>query len=79
MSTVDLQTEIIRLLRNERNTTVLEAIRMLLKREEADDGDVLTTEELARLDEQRAEHLNGTSKSYTAEESLRMIREGFKE
>ncbi|MCC6839106.1 MAG: hypothetical protein IT230_03005 [Flavobacteriales bacterium] len=77
MNTLDLQTEIIQLLREERNTSILEAIRMLLRREEADMDEDFTPEELAELDAQRAEHLKGESKSYTAEESIRMIRDGF--
>lgn len=79
MSTAELQTEIIQLLREERNTNILEAIRMLLRREETDTDEDLTAEELAELDAQRADHLSGKSKSYTAEESIRMIRDGFHE
>lgn len=79
MTAIDLQTEIIQLLREERNTSILEAIRMLLRREEADTDEDFTAEELAELDAQRADHLSGKSKSYTAEESIRMIREGSKE
>ncbi|MBS1937092.1 MAG: hypothetical protein JSS84_04695 [Bacteroidetes bacterium] len=78
MSTIDLQTEIMQLLREERNTSILEAIRMLLRREEADTDEDFTAEELAELDAQRADHLSGKSRSYTEEESIRMIREGFK-
>lgn len=77
MSTIDLRTEIIQLLHEERNTSILEAIRMLLRREDAEADDELTPEDLAELDAQRAEHLSGKSKSYTAEESIRMIRKGF--
>ena len=79
MTAIDLQTEIIQLLREERNTSILEAIRMLLRRAEADTDEDFTAEELAELDAQRADHLSGKSKSYTAEESIRMIREGPKE
>lgn len=79
MSTSELQIEIIQLLREERNTSILEAIRMLLRREEAEIEEDFTAEELAELDAQRADHLSGKSRSYTAEESIRMIREGFQE
>lgn len=79
MSAIDIQTEIIQLLREERNPSILEAIRMLLRREEADTDEDFTAEELAELDAQRADHLSGRSRSYTAEESIRMTREGFKE
>lgn len=78
MTALDLQTEIMQLLREERNTSILEAIRMLLRRDEGEADDEFTAEEVAELDAQRADHLSGKSRSYTAEESIRMIREGFK-
>ncbi|HRH68073.1 MAG TPA: hypothetical protein PLB89_01070 [Flavobacteriales bacterium] len=78
MSALDLQAEIMQLLREERNMSILEAIRMLLLRDEGEVDDDFTAEELAELDAQRADHLSGKSKSFTAEESIRMIREGFK-
>ncbi|HQV51290.1 MAG: hypothetical protein IPI00_15875 [Flavobacteriales bacterium] len=37
-----------------------------------------TDKEIAELEAQRTDHLSGKTKSYTAEESIRMIREGFK-
>ncbi|MBX2973253.1 MAG: hypothetical protein KF797_09130 [Flavobacteriales bacterium] len=81
MSAIDIRTEIIQLLGEERNTSILEAIRMLLRREEeeAETDEDFTAEELAELDAQRADHMSGRSRSYTEEESIRMIREGFKE
>ncbi len=38
-----------------------------------------TDEEVAELEAQRADHLSGKTKSYTVEESIRMMREGFTE
>jgi hypothetical protein len=35
-----------------------------------------TEEEIAELEAQRSDHLSGKTQSYTAEESIRMIREG---
>lgn len=37
-----------------------------------------TDEEIAELDRRQARHLSGESRSYTQEEALRMMREGFK-
>jgi hypothetical protein len=54
MTALHLQTEIEQLLRKEKNITVLEAIRMLLRREETQEDD-LTDEEVAELDAQRAD------------------------
>jgi hypothetical protein len=73
MSALHLQAEIQQLLRKEKNLTVLEAIRMLLLREEPREDD-LTDEDIAELDKRRARRLSGESKGYTAEESIRMLR-----
>lgn len=37
-----------------------------------------TDEEIAELDRRQARHLSGESRSYTQEEAMRMMREGFK-
>jgi hypothetical protein len=46
--------------------------------EVVEEDEDFTDEEIAELDQQRADHLSGKTKSYTAEESIRMMREGFK-
>ncbi len=74
MSAADLRTEIIQLLREERNTSILEAIRMLLRRDEADTDEDFTAEELAELDKRCARRMSGESKGSSAEESIRMLR-----
>lgn len=79
MTAIELQTEIMRLLAAERNTSVLEAIRMLLRRGEADGADdEYTEEDIAELDRRREERLRGEVPSHTMEESLRLARDGFK-
>ena len=78
MSITDTRTTIIHLLQQEQDVSLLDAILKLLRREEVPDEE-FTAEELAELDAQRADHLMGKSRSYTAEESLRMIREGSRE
>ena len=45
---------------------------------EASGEDGYSDEELAELDRRQARHLSGESKSYTREEAIRMMREGFK-
>ena len=45
--------------------------------EEVDEDD-FTDEEIAELDRQQAQHLSGETKSYSREEAIRMMREGFK-
>ncbi len=78
MTAIELRSEIMQLLREESNTAVLEAIRMLLRREEAEKEEI-TDEELAELEAQRADRISGKTKFVSEEESIRMIREGGKE
>ncbi|MBL7950905.1 MAG: hypothetical protein JNM62_04240 [Flavobacteriales bacterium] len=77
MTALQLQAEIQRLLRKEKNAAVLEAIRMLLRREEPQEDD-LTDEEIAELDKRRADRISGKVKFISEEESIRMIRGGRK-
>jgi hypothetical protein len=51
---------------------------MLLRREEAEEEE-MTDEELAELDEQRADRISGKTRFVGEEDSIRMIREGGKE
>ncbi|MBK7247320.1 MAG: hypothetical protein IPI05_06595 [Flavobacteriales bacterium] len=51
MTTLELRAEIKQLLSREKNTSVLEAIRMLLRREDAETDDDFTDEELAELEQ----------------------------
>lgn len=77
MSTAELRTEITDLLRQEENTSVLQAIRMLLRRAEAEDD--LTDADIAELEARRAARLSGKSTFHTVEESMRIVREKAKE
>ncbi|MCO6482692.1 MAG: hypothetical protein J5I62_07850 [Flavobacteriales bacterium] len=74
MTALQLQAEIKRLLDQERNINVLEAIRMLLRREDPTVEDDFTEEELAELDKRRERHLRGEGTSYTLEESIARLR-----
>ncbi len=75
MSTIDLRAEIMQLIKDERDTSVLEAIRILLQRvRQGQEDDDFTAEEIAELDRRRAEYLRGDGISYTAEESLQRLR-----
>lgn len=77
MTAIELRTEIMRLLREEENTSILEAIRLLLRREEAEE-DTYTEEDIAELDRRREERLRGDLPAHGVEESLRLAREGYK-
>lgn len=77
MSAIDLQTEIVRMIKDENDTSILEAIRTLLYRvRQGQVEDDFTDEEVAELDRRRAEYLSGEGTSYTAEESLQRLRSG---
>jgi hypothetical protein len=75
MTALHLQTEIQRLLRREKNITVLEAIRMLLRREEArTDADDLSDEEVVELQGRVRDMVSGKIKPVGEKESIRIIR-----
>lgn len=77
MSTIDLQTEIVQMIKDENDTSVLEAIRTLLYRvRQGQVDDDFTAEDIAELDRRRAEYLRGEGTSYTVEESLQRLRSG---
>lgn len=77
MSTIDLQTEIVQMIKDESDTSILEAIRTLLYRvRQGQVDDDFTAEDIAELDRRRAEYLRGEGASYTAEESLQRLRSG---
>lgn len=73
MTAIELRAEIQQLLGQEENISVLEAIRILLRRGEPMEDD-LTDENIAELDQRRARHLRGEGRSYTMEESLAKLR-----
>lgn len=52
----------------------LQAIYTILE-DEIEDSHIFSEEEIALFHERRNKHLSGESKSYTVEESLKMIRE----
>jgi hypothetical protein len=74
MTAIELRTEITRLLREERNTSVLEAIRMLLRREDPEDFSI---EELAELDAEHERALRGEGATYTPEQVKEMARQAM--
>ena len=75
MSAIDLQTEIVQMIKDESDTRVLEAIRTLLYRvQQGQVDDDLTDEDIAELDKRRAEYARGEGTSYTIEESLERLR-----
>lgn len=75
MSAIELQAEIMQMIKDESDTSVLEAIRTLLYRvQQGQVDDDFTDEEIAELDRRRDLRLSGESEGYTAEESLRRLR-----
>lgn len=75
MTAVELRTEITRLLSEERNTSVLEAIRMLLRREDPDED--FSPEEHAELDAEHERALRGEGATYTPEQVKEMARQAM--
>ncbi len=75
MRALDLQTEIVQMIKDESDTSLLEAIRTLLHRvRQGQVDDDFSAEDIAELDRRRALRLSGESKGHTAEESIRMLR-----
>ena len=78
MTAIELRTEIVQMIKDEQDTSVLEAIRVLLYKlrgAEAVDDD-LTDEEVAGFNEELAKRDRGEIKFHTEEESIRLIRHG---
>ena len=79
MTAIDLQTEIMQMIKDESDTSILEAIRTLLYRvRQGQVDDDITDEEYAEFDEAIAMHERGEVKFHTEEESIRLIRAGYK-
>ncbi len=77
MSAIDLQTEIVQMIKDENDTSILEAIRTLLYRvRQAQLDEDFSADDIAELDRRRAEYLSGEGRSYTVEESLQRLRSG---
>ncbi len=76
MSTLELRSEIIALLQREENASILEAIKLLLLRNEEEE---LTDEEIAEFDDVIERHQRGEDLFHSEEESLQVIRDKGKE
>jgi hypothetical protein len=76
MSATDLRTEIVQLLQQERNESILAAIRALLKRDEKGTDFDITDDELAELEEIDRRRKSGLDTYVSLDEAMRMIREG---
>lgn len=82
MDNAAIKLELLERLASIRDENLIRQIVDLLKRSfpqamEVDED--FTDAETAELEAQRADHLNGKTASYTADESIRMMREGFKD
>ncbi len=81
MDNAAVKLELLERLASIRDENVIRQIMDLLKKtfpQAMEEDQDLTDEEIAELEAQRADHHNGRTKSYTADESIRMMREGFK-
>lgn len=76
MSAIDLRAEIVQLLQQERNESILATIRSLLKRDEKGEGFDITDDELAELEEIDRRRKSGLDTYVSLDEAMRMIREG---
>ncbi len=78
MTAIELRTEIMQMIKDEQDTSILEAIRILLfkLRSSASEDDDLTDEEVAGFNEELAKRDRGEIKFHTEEESIRLIRHG---
>ncbi len=76
MSAIDLRAEIVQLVQQERNESILATIRSLLKRDEKGEGFDITDDELAELEEIDRRRKSGLDTYVSLDEAMRMIREG---
>lgn len=74
MTTLELRTEITRLLRKEKNTSVLEAIRLLLRRSDHGAGDELTEVEVEAFDRQIQDMESGKVSAHSRKASMAIVR-----
>lgn len=82
MENAALKLELLERLASIRDENMIRQIVDLLKKsfpQAMEEHEDFTDEEIAELEAQRADHLSGKTKSYTAEGSIRMMREGSKE
>lgn len=80
MTAIELRTEIVQMIKDEQDTSVLEAIRVLLYKlrgAEAEDDD-LTDEEVAQLEARYQDMISGKVRSVGEKESIQMIIEAAK-
>jgi hypothetical protein len=80
MDPAAIKLELLERLASIRDENVIRQMVELLKKSfpQAMQGDDdFTEEEITELEAQRADHLSGKSASYSADESIRMMREGF--
>lgn len=76
MSAIDLRTEIVQLLQQERNESILATIRSLLKRDDKGADFDITDDELAELEEIDRRRKAGLDTYVSLDDAMRMIREG---
>jgi hypothetical protein len=78
MTTADLRTEIMQMIKEEEDASILEAIRTLLKKVRyatAEEDDDLTDQEVAELEERRYKRRSGQVEFLSEEEFQKTLRE----
>ncbi|MDQ3100334.1 MAG: addiction module protein [Bacteroidota bacterium] len=76
MTTADLRAEIMQMITDEEDTSILEAIRTLLgKLRHNDENDDLSDDDVAELERRRADRKSGKVKFLSEEEFTRSLRE----
>lgn len=78
MSAIDLRTEIMQLLQQERNESILTTIRALLKRDDQGEAFETTDDELAELEEIDRRRKVGLDTYVSLDEAMRTIRAGLR-
>jgi hypothetical protein len=81
MDNAAIKLELLERLASIRDENTIRQIAELLKKsfpQAMEQEKDFTDEEIAELETQRADHMSGRTRSFTAEESIRMMREGFK-
>jgi hypothetical protein len=78
MTTADLRTEIMQMIKEEEDASILEAIRTLLQKVRyaaAEEDDDLTDQEVAELEERRYKRRSGQVEFLSEEEFQKTLRE----
>lgn len=74
MTTVELRSEIVQMIKSERDTSILEAIRTLLYKLREAGGEDLSDADIEAFDRHHAAYVRGDLKGITGKESVKRLR-----